>query len=119
MGIFESIAEHYREGGFWMIPISCFQGVSLRAHDRAYLCALLQDAPQQGSRPRRSARAHLRGDVMGAIRFLSDQPQSPLTRILKAASSRPATAKKKFKPRWTRPPCTRCPISRSAPVTSR
>lgn len=82
--MFELIAEHYREGGFWMIPISLFQAVSVAVMvERVYVLffktRLNKEAVLAGLRER-----IFRGDVMGAIRFLSDQPQSPLTRILKA-----------------------------------
>jgi len=82
--MFETIAEHYREGGFWMIPISVFQGVSFaimveRIYVLFFKTRLNKEAVLAGLRER-----IFRGDVMGAIRFLSDQPQSPLTRILKA-----------------------------------
>jgi biopolymer transport protein ExbB/TolQ len=82
--MFETIAEHYREGGFWMIPISCFQGVSFalmieRVYVLFFKTKLNKEAVLAGLRER-----IFRGDVMGAIRFLSDQPQSPLSRILKA-----------------------------------
>jgi biopolymer transport protein ExbB/TolQ len=82
--IFETIAEHYQEGGFWMYPISCFQAVSFalmieRLYVLFFKTRLNKEAVLAGLRER-----IFRGDVMGAIRFLSDQPQSPLTRILKA-----------------------------------
>jgi biopolymer transport protein ExbB len=82
--MFETIAEHYREGGFWMIPISVFQGVSFaimveRIYVLFFKTRLNKEAVLAGLRER-----IFRGDVMGAIRFLSDQPQSPLSRILKA-----------------------------------
>jgi biopolymer transport protein ExbB/TolQ len=82
--MFETIAEHYREGGFWMIPISVFQGISFaimveRIYVLFFKTRLNKEAVLAGLRER-----VFRGDVMGAIRFLSDQPQSPLTRILKA-----------------------------------
>lgn len=82
--MFESLAESYRHGGFWMIPISVFQGVSLalmieRTYVLFFKTKLNKEAVLAGLRER-----IFRGDVMGAIRFLSDQPQSPLTRILKA-----------------------------------
>ena len=82
--MFESLAESYRHGGFWMIPISVFQGVSFalmieRIYVLFFKTKLNKEAVLAGLRER-----IFRGDVMGAIRFLSDQPQSPLTRILKA-----------------------------------
>jgi biopolymer transport protein ExbB len=82
--MFESIATHYREGGFWMYPISLFQGVSIalmveRVYVLFFKTRLNKEAVLAGLRER-----IFRGDVMGGIRFLSDQPQSPLTRILKA-----------------------------------
>lgn len=82
--MFESLAEHYREGGFWMYPISIFQGVSLalmieRIYVLFFKTKLNKEAVLAGLRER-----IFRGDVMGAIRFCSDQPQSPLTRILKS-----------------------------------
>lgn len=82
--MFETIAEHYKEGGFWMIPISVFQGVSFalmaeRIYVLFFKTRLNKEAVLAGLRER-----IFRGDVMGGIRFLSDQPQSPLTRILKA-----------------------------------
>jgi biopolymer transport protein ExbB len=82
--MFESLAEHYREGGFWMYPISMFQGVSMalmieRVYVLFFKTKLNKEAVLAGLRER-----IFRGDVMGAIRFLSDQPQSPLTRILKS-----------------------------------
>ncbi len=82
--MFEQLAEHYQEGGFWMYPISVFQGVSFalmieRIFVLFFKTRLNKEAVLAGLRER-----IFRGDVMGAIRFLSDQPQSPLTRILKA-----------------------------------
>lgn len=82
--MFETIAESFRHGGFWMIPIACFQGVSFaimieRIFVVFFKTRLNREAVLAGLRER-----IFRGDVMGAIRFLSDQPQSPLTRILKA-----------------------------------
>lgn len=80
----ETVAKFYREGGFWMIPITCFQFASFALmFERIYVLffktRLNKEAVLAGLRER-----IFRGDVMGAIRFLSDQPQSPLTRILKA-----------------------------------
>ncbi len=80
----EQLAEAYREGGFWMIPISVFEGVSFaimteRIYVLFFKTRLNKEAVLAGLRER-----IFRGDVMGGIRFLSDQPQSPLTRILKA-----------------------------------
>jgi biopolymer transport protein ExbB/TolQ len=82
--MFETISEHYREGGFWMIPISIFQGFSFaimveRVYVLFFKTRLNKEAVLAGLRER-----IFRGDVMAAIRFLSDQPQSPLSRILKA-----------------------------------
>ncbi len=82
--MFDSIAEAFRHGGFWMIPIATFQGVSFavmteRVFVLFFKTKLNKEAVLAGLRER-----IFRGDVMGAIRFLSDQPQSPLTRILKA-----------------------------------
>jgi len=82
--MFHDLAEFYKEGGFWMIPISVFQGVSFALMiERVYVLfmktRLNKEAVLAGLRER-----IFRGDIMGAIRFLSDQPQSPLTRILKA-----------------------------------
>lgn len=80
----ESIATHYVEGGHWMYPISIFQGFSLaimaeRIFVLFFKTKLNKEAVLAGLRER-----IFRGDVMGGVRFLSDQPQSPLTRILKA-----------------------------------
>lgn len=82
--MFDNIAEAFRHGGFWMIPIAVFQGVSFAVmFERVFVLffktKLNKEAVLAGLRER-----IFRGDVMGAIRFLSDQPQSPLTRILKA-----------------------------------
>jgi biopolymer transport protein ExbB/TolQ len=82
--MFESIAEHYREGKEMMYFISLFEGVSLalmieRVYVLFFKTRLNKEAVLAGLRER-----IFRGDVMGGIRFLSDQPQSPLTRILKA-----------------------------------
>jgi biopolymer transport protein ExbB/TolQ len=82
--MFHDLAEFYKEGGFWMIPISVFQGVSFALMiERVFVLfmktRLNKEAVLAGLRER-----IFRGDIMGAIRFLSDQPQSPLTRILKA-----------------------------------
>lgn len=84
MEVLEGIATSYKHGGFWMIPISVFQGVSVaimaeRIYVLFFKTRLNKEAVLAGLRER-----IFRGDVMGAIRFLSDQPQSPLTRILKA-----------------------------------
>ena len=82
--MFESIAESYREGGKMMWVISLFQGISFalmieRVYVLFFKTRLNKEAVLAGLRER-----IFRGDVMGGIRFLSDQPQSPLTRILKA-----------------------------------
>ncbi len=82
--MFEAIAEHYREGGKMMYVISLFQGISIalmveRIYVLFFKTRLNKEAVLAGLRER-----VFRGDVMGGIRFLSDQPQSPLTRILKA-----------------------------------
>lgn len=82
--MFETIAESYRNGGPWMYFISVFQAASFaimaeRVYVLFFKTKLNKDAVLAGLRER-----IFRGDVMGAIRFLSDQPQSPLTRILKA-----------------------------------
>jgi len=84
MEFFHAISEHYVEGGFWMIPISCFQAFSFAIMaERLYILyfktRLNKEVVLSGLRER-----VFRGDVMGGIRFLSDQDQSPLTRILKA-----------------------------------
>ena len=67
-----------------MYVISLFQGVSIalmveRIFVLFFKTRLNKEAVLAGLRER-----IFRGDVMGGIRFLSDQPQSPLTRILKA-----------------------------------
>ncbi len=82
--MFSDLAEAYRHGGGWMILISCFQGASFalmveRTFVLYFKTRLNREAVLAGLRER-----IFRGDVMGAIRFLSDQPQSQLTRILKA-----------------------------------
>jgi biopolymer transport protein ExbB len=78
------IAESYREGGKMMWVITIFQAVSFalmaeRIYVLFFKTRLNREAVLAGLRER-----IFRGDVMGAIRFLSDQPQSPLTRILKS-----------------------------------
>jgi biopolymer transport protein ExbB/TolQ len=82
--MFEKLAQHYREGKEMMYFISIFQGVSLalmieRTYVLFFKTRLNKEAVLAGLRER-----IFRGDVMGGIRFLSDQPQSPLSRILKA-----------------------------------
>jgi len=82
--MFESIADHFRQGGPWMFPIMAFQFASFaimveRIYVLFFKTRLNKEAVLAGLRER-----IFRGDVMGGIRFLSDQPQSPLTRILKA-----------------------------------
>jgi biopolymer transport protein ExbB len=84
VGFFHTIAEHYKEGGFWMMPISAFQVASFAVMlERIYVLyfrtRLNREAVIAGVRER-----IFRGDVMGAIRFLSDQDQSPLTRVLRS-----------------------------------
>jgi len=81
---FTGVAEAYRHGGFWMMPISLFQAFSFAIMaERIYALFLKvklnKEVVLNGLRER-----IFRGDVMGGIRFLADQPQSPLTRILKA-----------------------------------
>ena len=81
---FTDLASSYRHGGFWMIPISAFQLFSFAIMaERVYVLFLKtrlnKEVVLNGLRER-----IFRGDVMGGIRFLSDQPQSQLTRILKA-----------------------------------
>ncbi len=83
MEIFTSLAEHYKEGGFWMIPISIFQAFSfVFMIERVYVLFIQTKLNKEGVLGGLRERI-FRGDIMGAIRFLSDQPQSPLTRILK------------------------------------
>jgi biopolymer transport protein ExbB len=82
--MWESIREHYTEGGKMMYVITIFQAVSLalmveRIYVLFFKTRLNKESVLAGLRER-----IFRGDVMGAIRFLSDQPQSPLTRILKS-----------------------------------
>jgi biopolymer transport protein ExbB len=82
--MWESIREHYTEGGKMMYVITLFQAVSLalmveRIYVLFFKTRLNKESVLAGLRER-----IFRGDVMGAIRFLSDQPQSPLTRILKS-----------------------------------
>jgi biopolymer transport protein ExbB/TolQ len=82
--MFEIIAEHYREGGFWMYPISLFQLFSFaimieRFYVLYFKARLNKDRILQGLKDR-----ILKGDVLGSVRFLSDQPSTPLVRILKA-----------------------------------
>lgn len=82
--MFETLKEHYIGGGFWMIPISIFQAFSFaimieRVFVLFFKTRLNKEVVLAGLRDR-----IFRGDVRGAINFLSDQPQSPLSRILKA-----------------------------------
>ena len=78
------IAEHYRAGGFWMYPISAFQLFSLaiiieRVYVLFFKVRLHKDNLLSGLRDQL-----LKGDLAGAVRYVSEQPQNPLTRILKA-----------------------------------
>jgi biopolymer transport protein ExbB len=82
--MFEDFAHRVQEAGFWAIPIfiTGAVGVAIIIERLIVLWGrtrLNKDAVLAGLRER-----IFRGDVMGGIRFLSDQPQSPLTRILKA-----------------------------------
>jgi biopolymer transport protein ExbB len=78
-----SIAESYREGGKMMWVISIFQAISFALMaERIYVLFFKTKLNKEGVLGGLRERI-FRGDVMGAIRFLSDQAQSPLTRILK------------------------------------
>jgi len=82
--MFEDFAHRVQEAGFWaiLIFITGAVGVVIIIERLIVLWGrtrLNKDAVLAGLRER-----IFRGDVMGGIRFLSDQPQSPLTRILKA-----------------------------------
>lgn len=82
--MFEVIAQHYQDGGFWMYPISLFQLFSFaviieRIYVLYFKARLNKDRVVSGLRER-----IVKGDVMGGIQFLSDQPQTALTRVLKA-----------------------------------
>jgi biopolymer transport protein ExbB/TolQ len=82
--MFEIIAQHYQDGGFWMYPISLFQLFSIaiiieRAYVLYFKARLNKERVVSGLRER-----IVKGDVIGGIRFLSDQPQTALTRILKS-----------------------------------
>jgi biopolymer transport protein ExbB len=82
--MFEDFAHRVQEAGFYVIPIflTGAVGVAIIIERLIVLWGrtrLNKDAVLAGLRER-----IFRGDVMGGIRFLSDQPQSPLTRILKA-----------------------------------
>ena len=77
-------AHRVQEGGFFIIPIFVLFGIAIAIIvERVWVLYLKtklnKEAVLAGLRER-----IFRGDVMGAIRFLADQPQSPLTRILKA-----------------------------------
>jgi biopolymer transport protein ExbB len=82
--MFEEVAHRVQEAGFFAIPILLTGAVGLaiiveRLIVLFFRTRLNKDAVLAGLRER-----IFRGDVMGGIRFLSDQPASPLTRILKA-----------------------------------
>jgi biopolymer transport protein ExbB/TolQ len=82
--MFQDFSHRVQEAGFWAIPIfiTGAVGVAIIIERLIVLWGrtrLNKDAVLAGLRER-----IFRGDVMGGIRFLSDQPQSPLTRILKA-----------------------------------
>jgi biopolymer transport protein ExbB len=82
--MFEAIAEHYRAGGAWMYPISLFQLFSLaimieRVYVLFFKVRLNKDALLKGLKEKIFA-----GDLKGGVRFLAEQPQNPLTRILSA-----------------------------------
>jgi len=82
--MFEDFAHRVQEAGFFAIPIFLTGAVGLAIIVERLVVLwgrtrLNKDAVLAGLRER-----IFRGDVMGGIRFLSDQPQSPLTRILKA-----------------------------------
>ena len=82
--MFENFAHRVQEAGLWAIPIFTIGAFGLaiiieRLVVLYFRTRLNKDAVLAGLRER-----IFRGDVMGGIRFLSDQPQSPLTRILKA-----------------------------------
>lgn len=82
--MFEAIAEHYRAGGIWMIPISFFQLFSLaiiieRIYVLFFKVRLAKGPLLSGLREKIYA-----GDLGAAMRVLAEQPQTPLTRILKA-----------------------------------
>ena len=81
--MFEAIAEHYRDGGIWMYPISLFQLFSLAIIiERVYV--LYFKVRMDKDSVLKSLKEKIeKGDVMGGIRFLTGLPQSPLTRILK------------------------------------
>ncbi|MBM4282447.1 MAG: MotA/TolQ/ExbB proton channel family protein [Deltaproteobacteria bacterium] len=83
-GMFESFGHRVQEAGLWAVPIFGIGAFGLaiiieRLVVLFFRTRLNKDALLAGLRER-----IFRGDVMGGIRFLSDQPQSPLTRILKA-----------------------------------
>ncbi len=82
--MWEAIVVHYQDGGIWMYPISMFQLFSFAVMiERVYVLYIKTRLNKNAILAKVKERI-FQGDVMGAIRFLTDQRQSPLTKILKS-----------------------------------
>jgi biopolymer transport protein ExbB/TolQ len=82
-GMWETIVQHYNDGGVWMFPITLFQIFSFAVILERVWVLFLQTRLDKNAVLAGVKERIFKGDVMGAIRFLSDQRNNPLARILK------------------------------------
>ena len=80
----QTIADHYRAGGFWMYLISVFQIFSFAIIIERFYVLFIKSRLNRVAILRGLQEKIFKGDLSGGIRFLGEQPQTALTRILKA-----------------------------------
>jgi biopolymer transport protein ExbB len=82
--VFQTVAEHYRAGGFWMYLISVFQIFSFAIIIERFYVLFVKSRLNKAAILKGLQEKIFKGDLSDAIRFLGMQPQTALTRILKA-----------------------------------
>lgn len=82
--MFELLAEHYREGGAWMYPISAFQLFSIAIIVERIYYLYVKTRLNQSAIVSTLREKIFHGNVSEGISFLSEHANNPLARILKA-----------------------------------
>jgi len=82
--MFASLAEHYQAGGFWMYLISAFQFFSIAIIIERFYVLYIKVKLNKNQLLIGLKEKIFQGDVKEGLTYLSQQPQTPLTRILKA-----------------------------------
>lgn len=84
MSFVEGMVHRFEAGGTWMIPIAVLLAVAVAIMiERIFVLFAQTRLNKEGVLNGLRARI-FQGDIKGGVEFLASQPQSPLTRILKA-----------------------------------